>query len=337
MEWSLFFFTGKWSEAPGDPYRLFREAARFADDNGFAAVWTPERHFDPFGGLYPTPSGMGAYLAGITRRVGIRAGSVVLPLQDPIRVAEEWSVVDNLSNGRAGVSFASGWHVNDFVLSPGSYATRRDIMVERIGIVRRLWRGESIRLPNGSGQETSVRIYPLPVQAEIPIWLTAQSAETFERAGATGANLLTNVNYQDASKLGERIALYRRSAAAAEPGRRGHVTLMVHTFIGSEKAVDELAKPAYAAYLLTNLDMQSQLARGLGLTIETTEEDRQFIVSRAVDRMIGRVGLIGTPEKCREQARIYRDLGVDEIACLIDFGIPEDHVLESLKNIVGLV
>ena len=80
-----------------DRYRLLLEGARFADRHGFAAVWTPERHFHAFGGLYPNPAVTGAALAAITERIGIRAGSVVLPLHNPIRVAEEWSVVDNLS------------------------------------------------------------------------------------------------------------------------------------------------------------------------------------------------------------------------------------------------
>src|SRR5947207_2107346 len=83
--------------------------ARFADEHGFAAVWTPERHFHPFGGVYPSPAVTGAAVAAVTSRVGVRAGSVVGPLHSPVQIAEEWAVVDNLSGGRAGVSFASGW------------------------------------------------------------------------------------------------------------------------------------------------------------------------------------------------------------------------------------
>ena len=70
--------------------------------NGFKAVWTPERHFHAFGGLYPNPAVTSAAVAAITTRVRVRAGSVVLPLHNPIRVAEEWAVVDNLSQGRVG-------------------------------------------------------------------------------------------------------------------------------------------------------------------------------------------------------------------------------------------
>ena len=102
-----------------DRYRLLLEGAKFADTHGFAAVWTPERHFHEFGGLYPNPALTSAAVAVVTEHVEIRAGSVVLPLHNPIGVAEDWAVVDNLSNGRVGLSFASGWHANDFALAPG--------------------------------------------------------------------------------------------------------------------------------------------------------------------------------------------------------------------------
>ena len=98
VTFSLFYFAAG-EEAAADGYRLLLESARFADRNGFEAVWTPERHFHAFGGAYPNPSVTGAALAAITEHVGIRAGSVVLPLHSPIRVAEEWAVVDNLSRG----------------------------------------------------------------------------------------------------------------------------------------------------------------------------------------------------------------------------------------------
>ena len=123
-EFSLFFFSADSAERYDQKYQLLLESARFADKNGFTAVWTPERHFQRFGGLYGSPSVTGAALAVITERIWIRAGSVVLPLQNPLRVAEEWAMIDNLSNGRVAIAAASGWHVNDFVLSPGTYKCR---------------------------------------------------------------------------------------------------------------------------------------------------------------------------------------------------------------------
>src|SRR5436853_7324388 len=144
LKFSLFYFA---DAAPGNvdfKYKLYLEGAKFADEHGFEAIWTPERHFHSFGGLYPNPSVTSAAVAAVTRRIKIRAGSVVAPLHNPLRVAEEWSVVDNLSNGRVGISFASGWQVNDFILAVDNYAQRKERMLEYIETVRRLWQGDRI-------------------------------------------------------------------------------------------------------------------------------------------------------------------------------------------------
>ena len=110
-------------------------------------------------------------------------GSVVMPLHHPLRLSEEWSVVDNLSGGRVGMSFASGWNPDDFALSPDAYADRHEALFRGIEQVRRLWRGESINATGGRGN-VSLRTYPAPVQRELPLWVTAAgNPRTFERAG----------------------------------------------------------------------------------------------------------------------------------------------------------
>lgn len=154
MQFSLFYFSSEEAEFTEDKYRLLIEGAKFADMHDFAAVWIPERHFHAFGGIYPNPSVLGAALAMVTERVRLRAGSVVLPLQNPIRVAEEWSVVDNLSKGRVDLAFARGWNPNDFVLSPETYANRTEALFSGMQTVQKLWRGESISLPTGNSRRT---------------------------------------------------------------------------------------------------------------------------------------------------------------------------------------
>src|SRR5256712_12247213 len=74
MHFSLFYFASGGNEQRADQYRLLLDGARFADRHGFAAVWTPERHFHSFGGLYPNPSVSAAAIAAITERIQIRAG-----------------------------------------------------------------------------------------------------------------------------------------------------------------------------------------------------------------------------------------------------------------------
>ena len=150
-------------------YKLLLEGAKFADCHGFTAVWTPERHFHEFGGVYPNPAVASAAIATITENVQIRGGSVVWPLHDELRVAEEWAFVDNISNGRVGISFASGWQPNDFVLAPDRYNDRKAIMVQHIDSIRRLWRGESISRKDGLGKITDGETFPRPLRTELPM------------------------------------------------------------------------------------------------------------------------------------------------------------------------
>ncbi len=336
MDFSLFYFAND-EDTATDKYRLLLEGATFADQRGFSAVWTPERHFHAFGGVYPAPAVVGGALAAITDRISIRAGSVVLPLQHPIRVAEEWSVVDNLSRGRVGLSFASGWHANDFVLAPQNFEKRRQVMLDGIETVRKLWRGESVTMNDGKGQPLELRIRPRPVQAELPVWLTAAGTkDTFVKAGELGVNLLTHLLGQEMEEVGEKIAAYRAAwKAAGHPGH-GHVSLMIHTFVGT--SLDEVrarVREPFIAYLRSSADLM-QLARSVGKESggpALNAADVEMVLEAAFERYVDGNGLFGTPESCLPFIERLKAIHVDEVACLIDFGVAEDAVLGALEHL----
>src|SRR5262249_46506389 len=156
----------------------------------------------------PNPAVTGAALAAITQRIQIRAGSVVLPLHNVIRVAEEWSVVDNLSGGRTGLAFASGWHADDFVFGPQNYADRRELTFQAIETFLKLWRGEAVTVQSGSGKKIEVRIFPKPRQERPPLWITAAGTpDTFVRAGQIGASVLTHLLGQSVEEVAEKVGL----------------------------------------------------------------------------------------------------------------------------------
>jgi natural product biosynthesis luciferase-like monooxygenase protein len=340
MDLSLFYFANDSCERDGSRYDLLLEGARYADANGFAAVWTPERHFHPFGGIYPNPSLTGAAVAAVTSRVGIRAGSVVAPLHHPLRIAEEWSVVDNLSGGRVGVSFASGWHAVDFALRPESYAGRRTLVLETLEQVRRLWRGEPMTVLDGTGAPAEVKVFPPPVQRELPVWVTsAGGVETFRAAGLAGAGLLTHLLGQDLDQLAEKIAVYRAAVAEREgaDGWPGHVALMVHTHLGrDEDEVRDRVRGPLSAYLRSSLGLllASQTAHARKLDPSTLKErDIEFLVRRSFDRYFDAGGLLGTVEKAQRTAERLRLAQVDELACLIDFGLADEQVLGALPHL----
>jgi natural product biosynthesis luciferase-like monooxygenase protein len=341
-ELSLFFFSADSSERQDNKYQLLLDSAKFADENGFAAVWTPERHFQRFGGLYGSPSVTGAALAVLTKRISIRAGSVVLPLQNVLRVAEEWSMVDNLSNGRVAIAAASGWHVNDFVLAPDTYQNRHDDMYEKIAIIQRLWRGEKVSLTNGAGLKSDVGILPAPIQKELPIWLTGKSDDTFLNAGQLGLNVLTaNFTLKHDLKEFVRKAQIYREAIQKHHGRRGHITLMAHTFIAeNQEAIKTVARPAMTEYLKINIGMQQDHSVGTGAErgfSRLSERESEIMIRTQVNNDIyGPLSFVGTFEQCAEKAECLQQHGVDEIACLIDFGIGVDDLMASLRRLSRL-
>ncbi len=279
VRFSLSFFGNYEAAFDGHKYDLLIEGAKFADSHGFEAVWIPERHFHAFGGFSPNPSVIAAALARETEHVRLRAGSVVLPLHHAVRVAEEWSVVDNLSQGRVGVSFASGWHPDDFVFAPEAYGRHRELMFEKIEEVRQLWRGESIAAHGGAGNEIRVRLFPQPMQRELPIWITVvNNPETYRRAGEIGAGILTNLMGQTIEDLERNVAIYRRALADhGHDPRRGHVTLLIHTFVGSEtEEVRERCRPQSSE--------PARIPANLVRRIPTTEAQRQlWVVAQVSD------------------------------------------------------
>ncbi len=345
IDFSLFYFSSYAGENQNEKYRLLLEGAKFADQNRFSAVWTPERHFHDFGGLYPNPAVTSAAIATITKYIRIMSGSVVSPLHSPIRIAEDWSVVDNLSNGRIGISFASGWQPNDFAIMPGNYETRKEIMFEQIEVVRKLWKGEPVEFKSPSGKNILIRTLPRPIQNELPVWITAASnPETFRMAGEKGFNILTHLLGQSIEDLEEKINIYRKAwkEKGYGPGN-GHVSLMLHTFVGenidevketvrepmksylkSAMSLVQMAEWYFPVYKSGNVDIAKEAAN-------LTDEDKDAILNHSFERYFETSALLGTPETCLETINKIKKVGVDEVACLIDFGVASDKVLNHLQ------
>ncbi|GAA5506883.1 MupA/Atu3671 family FMN-dependent luciferase-like monooxygenase [Novipirellula caenicola] len=348
IDFGLFYFSSSANQSES-PYQLLLEGARFADEHDFSSVWTPERHFHDFGGLYPNPSVTSAAVAAITNRIQIRSGSVVLPLHHPARVAEEWSVVDQISKGRVGISFASGWQPNDFIFAPENYANAKAVMLENIDVVRRLWRGETVEFDGHDGNKVAIQTYPRPLQNELPVWVTTAGNEaTFRMAGSIGANILTHLLGQSTEELASRIDAYRDARAKAGHAGPGEVTVMVHTFVGdSNDEVRELVRKPLIEYLRTSASLLKGFShtwaafkkRTDGTTVAELDLDKisdaemDDLLAFSFERYFQSSGLFGTPEKCLDLVRQLSDAGVTEIACLIDFGVAADVAYDHLKDL----
>lgn len=337
LKFGLFFFSAEEIKNKDESYNLLFQGTKYADSNGFSSVWTPERHFDNFGGLYPNPAIIAGALALETSQIRLCCGSQVLPIHSSLQLAENWSMVDNLSKGRIGVGVAPGWHPSDFVYDPTSYHNRKNIMYQRMEDVEKLWSGASLSVLGVDGKEETLSIFPKPYSEELPIWITSSgSRETWIKAGKYGKNVLTALLGQQTMKeLEENIAAYKHALKEHGYSDQGkEVTVMVHTYLGTDlQEVKTDVKEPFTKYLKVHLNQYRHELLGDEINVNTLKfkkEDEDVLANFAFERYFDDRTLLGTKEKCKKLLNKLEEIGVTEVASLIDFGMENEKIFESL-------
>lgn len=349
------YYWGNDGGVTADKYHLLLEGAKFADANGFSSLWTPERHFHAFGGSYPNPAVTGAAVAAVTQNLDVRAGSCVAPLHHPARIAEEWAVIDNLTGGRAGIAFASGWQPDDFVLRPeNTPPANKPALYSTLEQVRALWRGEEVSFATQSGAPHGVMTYPRPVQSELPVWVTtAGNPDTWREAGALGAHVLTHLLGQTIEEVRTKIEIYHEALRGAGYNPADfQVTMMLHSYLADTRdAAREVARGPMKDYLRSAAGLIKQYAwafpafkkpAGVASPMQIdlaglAEDEMEAILDFAFERYFEDAGLFGTVEDGLARAEQLSEIGVTEIACLIDYGIDAATVLEGLRPLAEVL
>jgi alkanesulfonate monooxygenase SsuD/methylene tetrahydromethanopterin reductase-like flavin-dependent oxidoreductase (luciferase family) len=142
--------------------RVALEQAEWADKRGFEAVQLPEHHGSP-DGYNPSPFVLGAAIAGRTSKMRIHPSAVLLPLHDPVRVAEDTAVLDNISGRRVDLTIGLGYIPSEFAMFGVSLNERGRLVEEKLGVLRRALAGERFEY---EGRKISVT--PRPVQQPTP-------------------------------------------------------------------------------------------------------------------------------------------------------------------------
>ncbi|NEE43133.1 LLM class flavin-dependent oxidoreductase, partial [Streptomyces sp. SID8455] len=260
---------------------------------------------------------------------------------DPIRVAEEWSMADNLSGGRIGLGVASGWNADDFVFFPERFGRHRQEMYDGLEEVRSLWRGEALRRTTGDG-EREIRLHPRPVQAMPPLCTAVvANPESYERAAEHDLGIVTNLMTQDIGQLRENIARYRRARArhGLDPDA-GRVAVLLHTYLGEDH--DTARADAFepmARYMRASLSLFSGVTNSLGVATDMkslSEDDLDVVFRRAYGRYCDQRALIGDVDSVLPVADAVADAGADEIVALVDFGVGADQLRAGLPRLDAL-
>ncbi|MGL4317027.1 MAG: MupA/Atu3671 family FMN-dependent luciferase-like monooxygenase [Pseudomonas sp.] len=332
VQLSLCFFSSSESRRPALEYQQILEIARFADQRGFTAIWLPERHFNSFGALMPNPAILAAAMASVTSRIRLRAGSVVLPLHDCLQVAENWAMVDQLSGGRADLSLASGWAKNDFALNPDRYAQRHQHLAIQLDELRRLLQGQRVQRLNGEQQLVMLRSYPPAIQCGADMWLTVSGTrrESVMFAAQNNLHLFSSFIEQNQAQLIENISAYR---SAHKQPEQAQVCMALHTYLASsDEAAREQSRQAFKAYITSFVGIQNQAA-----SEQMEEQEREELLEVIYRRYLDGMSLIGSSDTGRRLLGHLGELGVTEVACMIDFGLEHEQIMQSLELLAELI
>ncbi len=168
---------------PGERYRLAAEQICCAEQQGFDSAWVAQHHFVEAEGGLPAPFVFLAHVAAQTSRIRLGTGIVTLPLETPLRVAEDAAVLDLLSGGRLEVGMGPGGTPSAFASFGQDSDARSEIFQTYLEVVRNAWRGQALG-------GTDNRLYPAGPSLLGRVWQATFSANGGARAGRAGDGLM---------------------------------------------------------------------------------------------------------------------------------------------------
>jgi natural product biosynthesis luciferase-like monooxygenase protein len=304
-------------------YRRMFEQMELLDHVGFQQVWVTEHHFHEYGGTIPHPATFLAAVASRTIKIRLGIAIVILPLHNPLEVAESYAMVDAISGGRLefGVGRGTPTELEQFGIGYEESVLR---LQEGTAIIQQGWSGEAVDFSGKLFNYTGVRILPKPVQEpHPPFWVAAsRSDDTYRWAGKKGFHLLTLPYMYEPQALRTSIDHYREALEKAghDPATR-EVLGKFHIYVAdSERAAVAEAGP-YLHNYWTVADAQHP-GRAAARPIRAAEQ-----IAR------GKV-IAGEPQRCIDLIRRWRDaLGLTVVSGTFYFGgMPQEMALRNIRR-----
>lgn len=309
-----------------------------AEDFGFDSVWPAEHHFTEYG-FCASPALSLAAIARRTRRIRLGTGVVVLPFHNPVRVAEDFAMLDLLSDGRVDLGVGRGYQPVEFQGFGVDQSRSREIFDESLEIIRRAWTEERFSFEGRHFRFRDVGVRPRPFQRpHPPIWLAALSDETFEKAGRMGLNLLCSPIFGGSLPAArERIAGYRDSLA-----RHGHdpsrhevgALVMVYVARTQEEARRDFAEPVIWYFRTFGRYVAPKLGQPAVPGYEWYTQIRDLASVVEWEQLLEHGAVVcGEPDFVAERIREIRDgIGIDHLLCWTRLGgLAEDKVAAHME------
>jgi alkanesulfonate monooxygenase SsuD/methylene tetrahydromethanopterin reductase-like flavin-dependent oxidoreductase (luciferase family) len=326
------FSLQSYPEKPGSHPEVYRETleqVKLAEKMNFDSVWLSEHHFMP-DGYCPSALAAAAAMAAVTKAIKIGTAALILPLHNPVRIAEDAAVVDNVSNGRLLLGVALGYRNEEFDGFDIPIKQRTSRLEEGIDVIVRSWTEANFCYAGKRFQFSNLNVTPKPVQKpHIPIYIGAIEEPAIKRAGRLGFPLLIGP-LRTTQMIKDTLDTYNKAARQAGRESDGveHILMRrVHVAGDTGTAEKEAAEYIIGMY---------RFFLGLGVKIsvrgkELTSPDDPLFDYLAEDRFI-----IGDSGDCIREVQRYRDeLGIGYILCTMKFPKGTHKIISRCIKLFG--
>jgi alkanesulfonate monooxygenase SsuD/methylene tetrahydromethanopterin reductase-like flavin-dependent oxidoreductase (luciferase family) len=318
----------------------FREGFRLVDaaeDLGLDGVWLAELHFNPARSVLSSPIVVASSIATRTERLRIGMAVHVLPLNNPLRIAEEVATVDQISEGRFEFGVGRSGFARSYDLYGVPYVESRERFQEALNIILEAWKGDTFSYDGDFYSFEGAVVSPRPhQQPHPPLRIAATTAETFPRLGREGHPIFVGLRGMDIPELKGNLKEYRRAWHEAGHDGDGDVSLRIPVYAAeTEGAALEEPQDSINAYFnrMGSLLRDSATGRAGGDSdLRQGRADR--LATMSYEEMLQTKVAFGTGEGLIDRFfRLKEELGLDGVVSELNAGglIPEEAVTRSLK------
>ena len=326
-------YSGSWS----DWYEGMIAEVRLAEALGFDSAWFAEHRVPGF--AFGSPALFIAACARETKHIRLGASVSLLPLNNPVRIAEDYAMADVLSHGRLDFGVGRGLYKYDYDIANVPMDESRDRFNENLAIIRALWTGESVTY---RGRWTTIdghSLGPRPTQSPSPpIFIAAvRTTETYRWAGENGFSVLTAPFFFPDHREQQNLLEVWRDALrnhGHDPAAK-QVMAVYHMYCAeTDEEVAEYADTALARYQAftraTDLSRQAYRDPVAYKDWKGFFENRESIT---LEQMKATRAVIGRPEECVEKIALLTErFGLTQIAFEVNYGaLPHNRVMRSLR------
>jgi alkanesulfonate monooxygenase SsuD/methylene tetrahydromethanopterin reductase-like flavin-dependent oxidoreductase (luciferase family) len=310
----------------------------YAEELGFDIAWLAELHFyRPFS-ILSSPLILAAALAQRTRRIRLGTAVVLLPLQHPLRVAEDAATVDLLSQGRLELGVGRGAIALHFQGFNVSIEESRERFEEALTILERAWTQETSAFTGKYWQVPDTAVVPTPLQTpHPPLRLAANSPETAAFAGERGYPVFVASVINPFPKLSDQIAIYRRAfRAAGHPAKQADVAAMFPVYVADSAAQVRQEVESSVMYYFRTVTEQLRLGeRDPSPSYGYLGEVRRRMEAITWEEADATMALYGSPARCVEKLRdAHGRCRMEQVICWFNPGglVPHRQVLASMRR-----